>query len=111
MLVATRAIDSGDRMSALQHLQSALERNAFIPEAHGWRGALFLKARHLVTAEQELQIAADQGWRDASVYVNLGVLQLLKRDRTRAQAYCRTALSLAPDSAGAKKLAEWLVRK
>ena len=111
MLAATKAIDSGDRAAALGHLQSALERNEYIPEAHGWRGALFLQARDLVTAEKELQTAVDQGWRDASVYVNLGILQVLKRDRMRAEAYCRTALSLAPDSAAAKKLAEFLVRK
>ncbi len=108
MLAASKAIDASDSPSAIEHLEKALDRNSFIPEAHGWRGALYLRANALAQARQELQTAMDQGWKDTALYVNLGLLELLEHHRDAAKAYSRQALSVDPASAAARKLAELL---
>lgn len=65
---------------------------------------LMRTANDLTRASEEMQNAGQQGLRDASLFVNLGVLQVMKRNLPRAAQYAEEAIRLEPSNPQAQRL-------
>jgi hypothetical protein len=104
MREAVKYLTAKDDERAMEHLDKALATEPHLPEAHSWRGALYLRKGDLTRASEEMQTAWQQGLRDASLYVNLGVLQVMKRDLPGAAQYAEEAIRLQPSNQQAQRL-------
>ena len=111
MQAAMKYLQQHDDARAMEHLEKALALDPHLPEAHSWQGALYLRQGDLARADQEMQTALGQGLRDASLFVNLGVLQVLKHDADGAARYAAEALRLQPANPQAKQLMQRLRAK
>ena len=93
---------------AMEHLEKALAMEPHLPEAHSWQGALFLRKGDLARADLEMHTAEQQGMRDATLYVNLGVLEVMKHDLQSATRYAEAAIRLQPSNPQAQRLLQRL---
>lgn len=108
MRAAVKYLEAHEDAQALEHLGKALALDPHLPEAHSWQGALYLRQGDLARADQEMQTALQQGLRDASLFVNLGVLEILRHDAASAARYAAEALRLQPSNPQAQRLMERL---
>lgn len=104
MRAAVKYLTAKDDDRAMEHLEKALAIDPHVPEAHSWQGALYLRKGDLARAGEEMQTALQQGLRDVSLYVNLGVLEALKHDLPSAARYAEEAIRLQPSSPQAQQL-------
>lgn len=111
MQAAVKYLGQNDDAHAIEHLGKALALEPHIPEAHMWQGALYLRHGDLARADAEMQTAVQQGLRDPALYVNLGVLQVLRHDAASAVRYAEQALRLQPENPQAKQLLQRLRAK